>query len=257
MFLFLRSSLISLALVVSAHAASITAQSYIVTDLEGKILIEKNADEVRSIASITKLFTVRAAASYDPSELIEILPEDLKVGRMRSTPLRVHQLYSRSQLIELALVSSDNVAALALGRTELPPMVLPENTRIVEASGLDPRNVSTARELAEVARSLANTELAKTSIQPVTVLGIARRSTNPLLTKPGWSFSLSKTGYIAAAGGCLVVIFEMLDKPVVAVILGSSGVPGRWRDLIELRHQLTGEPEEKVSARHSRSRRHK
>jgi D-alanyl-D-alanine endopeptidase (penicillin-binding protein 7) len=241
--------LIALCLV-PLFGSAITAKSYIVTEMDGSVLLEKNPDEVRSIASITKLITTRSAAAYDQAELIEILPEDLKEGRMRSTPLRVGSSYTRGQLTELALVSSDNVAAIALGRTALPPFTLPPSTSIVEASGLDPKNTSSARDLAELARTLVDTDIARSSVHPMVTIGNqARRSTNPFLTKAGWVFHLSKTGFINEAGGCMVVIFETGGRLVTAVILGSSGVPARWRDLIELRRLLSKDETFEVPSR--------
>ena len=220
-------------------ANALTAQSYIVTEMDGTVLLEKDADSVRSIASITKLFTTRTAAALDLNELIEIVQSDMKLGHMRSTPLRVGQKYSRGQLMELALVSSDNVAAMALGRVDPEVSPLPPNTTIVEASGLDAQNQSTARSLAIFARELVTSDLARTSVQPtVSIAGGVRKSTNPLLLRPGWTFHLSKTGFINASGGCLVVVFEAGGRLLTAVILGSRDVPTRWRDLYELRHLL-------------------
>lgn len=208
--------------------------------MDGTVLLEKNPDDVRSIASITKLITTRSAAAYDQSELIEILVEDIKSGRMRSSPLRAHSSYTRGQLTELALVSSDNVAAIALGRTALPPFTLPPNTSIVEASGLNPKNTSSARDLADLARTLVDTDIARNSVHPTVSIGNQERhSTNPFLTKDGWTFHLSKTGFINEAGGCMVVVFETGGRLVTAVILGSSGVPARWRDLVEIRRLLS------------------
>lgn len=219
--------------------SAMSAKSYIVTEMDGTVLLEQNADQVRSIASITKLFTVRTASTDDQTELIEIQKSDMVLGRMRSTPLRVGQSYTRAQLIELALISSDNVAAMALGRVDPAVSPLPMGTEIVEASGLDSQNRSTARSIAELARELVSLELARTSVQPSVTIGKAqRRSTNPLITKPGWVFHLSKTGFINASGGCLVVVFEAGGRLLTAVILGSRDVPERWRDLYELRRQL-------------------
>lgn len=224
-----------LAMIFPSFCFAVTAQSFIVTEMDGTVLLEKNADSMRPIASITKLYTARSAAALDSTEMIEILPEDWKLGKMRSTPLKIGQLYSRGKLIELALVSSDNVAAMALGRTEAI-RESSQNTTLVEASGLDPLNQSTARALSDLARELVNTDLARTSVQPTVTLGtVDRRSTNPLLLRTGWTFHLSKTGFINASGGCLVVVFEASGRLLTAVILGSRDVPTRWRDLYELR----------------------
>jgi len=221
------------------YAGSVTAKAYIVTDMDGNVLKSKNPDEVRAIASITKLVTTAKASFASGEELIEILPEDMKLGRMRNTPLKVGQEYTRAELTELALISSDNVAAMALGRTAPKTLgeELPQHTTIVEASGLDPHNRSTAREIADMARAMHNTSLAHTSVQPKTAVG-ERRNTNPLINKPGWTFYLSKTGFISDAGGCLVVIAQVSDRLLTFVLLGSRDTRQRWRDLYELRKQL-------------------
>jgi D-alanyl-D-alanine carboxypeptidase/D-alanyl-D-alanine endopeptidase (penicillin-binding protein 7) len=220
-------------------ASAITAKSYIVLDEQGQVILEKDADAIRSIASITKLFTARTASSADPNELIEVVPTDRRLGLMRSSPLRVGQKYTRAELIELSLISSDNIAATALGRIDPIVSPLPPNTTIVEASGLDAENKSTARSIAALAQDLVGTELARISVQPSVKIGSATKSsTNPLITRPGWSFELSKTGYIGAAGGCLVVIFRAGDRLLTAVILGSRDVPARWRDLYDLRRMV-------------------
>lgn len=232
--------LIALVLILFGGASSaITAEAYIVLNAEGEVLLQKNADDVRPIASITKLVTTLAAANSNPSELIEIQAEDVRNGRMKSTPLRIGHSYSRETLIELALVSSDNVAALALARTASSNPSLPASMRVVEGSGLSVENVSSARGVAELARSMVGTDLARVSVQPNVTIGlVTRRSTNPLIDRNGWIFRLSKTGFTNPAGGCLVAVFETSAGPITAVILGSRSVPARWSDLIELRRAM-------------------
>lgn len=233
----MKRALITLCFLASTAHAAITAKSYIVTDMDGRVIAERQADDPRSIASITKLITAERNQALPPDEQIVILQSDLQEGRMRSTPLKVGQAYTRSALIELALVSSDNVAAIALGRSA-PEASVP-GIQIVEASGLNPQNRATARALAEYARHLYLTagELAATSVKRTTEIS-ARHSTNPLLARPGWEFQLSKTGFINEAGGCLVVITKIRDEFMTVVILGSASVKQRWRDLIELRREL-------------------
>jgi D-alanyl-D-alanine endopeptidase (penicillin-binding protein 7) len=225
-------------LLCSMHAqAAVSAKSYIVMDMSGTVMIEKNADEERSIASITKLITTERASAQAAEELITIEPGDVKEGRMRSSPLKIGVAYPRAMLIQLALVSSDNVAALALGRN-LPDGSAPPSIKVIESSGLDPENKSTARALANYARHLQNTDLAATSVLPVTISGTPRHNTNPLLLKRGWEFFLSKTGFINQSGGCLVVITKIKDQLVAVVILGSRDTRQRWHDLAELRVRL-------------------
>lgn len=218
---------------------AITAKSYIVTDMNGNIIKEQNSDVQRSIASITKLVTTERNSGLPQDELITILSEDVRAGRMRSSPLVAGMQVPRSALIQLALVSSDNIAAIALGRSDSPIRELPPNTKIVEASGLDAGNQSTARELADIARSMYNTNLAHESVQgTVHWAGRERRSTNPFIGQRGWEFFLSKTGYTNPAGGCLVVITMVQNRLVTIVLLGAKDTKRRWLDLIELRKEL-------------------
>lgn len=220
-------------------ALGMSAKSYIVTDMDGNVLAESYPDVQRPIASITKLMTTERNSALAPDELIMITAQDVHAGKMRSSPLRSGMLVPRSTLIELALVSSDNIAAIALGRSDSAQMYLPPNTRIVEASGLDAGNVSTARELSEIARTLYHSRLAGISVRPTVAFNKqTRRSTNPLLTKPGWDFFLSKTGFTNPAGGCLVVITKIAGQQVAVVILGARDTKQRWADLVELRKKL-------------------
>jgi D-alanyl-D-alanine carboxypeptidase len=204
--------------------------------MDGNVLLEKNADDIRPIASISKLVVVNNSLPLDPLELIRISKFDFRdAAGGKHSALKPGQMYTRKQLEELALVSSDNVAAVALGRT------VPENqssyATIVEPSGLSPQNTSSARQLALLAKELYQTDVAEISTRTVTEVG-KRNSTNPLLTKEGWSFYLSKTGFINSSGGCLVVITEINKAVVTVVILGAANTKERWSDLIELRRML-------------------
>lgn len=231
----------SLLFVSSIVSAAVSAKAYIVTDMEGHVLLERNADEIRSIASITKLITTRSSAAFDQNELITITASDVISGKMRSSPLRLGESYTRGQLTNIALVSSDNIAAIALGRTlTVPPSELPQGVKWVEGSGLDPANVASARDIADIARKLIDTDISRASVQlTYSINDHVRRSTNPLIGKHGWSFYLSKTGFINQAGGCVVSIFtDGLGRKLVAVVLGSRNVPERWRDLYALRKEV-------------------
>ncbi len=218
--------------------SSISAKSYIVTDMNGHVLSERNSNERRAIASITKLFTAERNISLPLDQPIKITREDVKNGRMRSTPLVVGRMYSRKQLLALALVASDNVAANALGRSSSVELVLPSDTTFIDASGLNQGDESTAHSLADTARSLYKI-LGPLTIQSSVLIGNKlRRSTNPLLDKPGWIFLLSKTGFTNPAGGCLLVVLWIKDRLVTVALLGASNVRQRWCDLASIRTSL-------------------
>lgn len=236
----MRKFALALLFVLPFSCFAITAKSYIITDLNGVVIAEKNADVVRPIASITKLVTAQRSAQKPSDDLITITAADWKAGQTRRSTLKVGQTYTRDMLTRLALVSSDNVAAIALGRASSEIKIdLPPKTHIVEASGLDPDNVSTARELSQIARNMYGTALALQSVQKFvpTPRGLAK-STNPLIGQEGWAFHLSKTGWIHQAGGCVVAIVEIKDRPTVVVLLGATSVRQRWKDLYELRKRF-------------------
>jgi D-alanyl-D-alanine carboxypeptidase/D-alanyl-D-alanine endopeptidase (penicillin-binding protein 7) len=223
-----------LLLAASFSCSALTAEAYLVSKLDGTVLLEKNADEVRPIASITKLFVAEQAVKLDPDELIMVTKGDMQNGRMRSTPLKVGKSYTRKQLTELALVSSDNVAALALSRSASPDT---QYATLLEGSGLNPGNTSTARQLTLALQELYLTEVGPISIETKTEVG-SRHSTNPLLTKAGWDFLISKTGFINSSGGCLAVLLRVKGELISFVVLGARNTKERWSDLIELRRMI-------------------
>lgn len=230
----LRAILLFAAIALSTQAMAITAQSYVVMDLYGKVLLQKNSFDERPIASITKIFVAEEALKQDQNELITITRADVQNGRMRSSPLKAGASYTRRQLIELALVSSDNIAALALARSY---QLQPAEATLVEGSGLDPRNRASAYQIARATLKLYDTEVGAISVKTNAEVG-NRRSTNPLLTQEGWTFLLSKTGFIRAAGGCLTTVVFVRGEPLIITILGARDTRQRWADLAELRRQL-------------------
>lgn len=258
----MKKTLVYLLLCLPLLAHSITAKSYVVIDENGQIIAQENIDAKRPIASITKLFTGAKNVDLPSDETITITDEDVRRGKMKSTPLRPGKSYTREKLLELSLINSDNVAAIALGRTSKTELHLPPNTQYVEASGLDSDNRSTALEIATFARSLLSTKIAPISVQPfVRVDGVVRKNTNPLIGAPGWTFYLTKTGYTNPAGGCLVVVTKIKNKAMTVAILGSANVHQRWRDLAEIRHRLGDDqflwPQQKSNVKHATRKKRK
>lgn len=108
-----------------ASAAPITAAAYLVVDQTKGILLQKNPDVQRPIASIAKLFTATSAFARPQNDLIEILEMDVLLSKSKRSKLKAGDVFRRFELIDLALVTSDNTAAIALGRTNLaPPNIL-------------------------------------------------------------------------------------------------------------------------------------
>ena len=151
----------------------------------------------------------------------------------------------------MALISSSNPAIYALARAHNTDQVVANvNTaaqvrglssiKIEEPSGLNPNNVATATDLAKFLVINKDNPIANISTEQNLVVKQDRfNSTNPLLGKPGWTFVMSKTGFINAAGGCVATLVEIGGQLRAVVILGSANVKTRWVDLIKIRSYLS------------------
>jgi D-alanyl-D-alanine carboxypeptidase len=211
----------------NVSAEQITAQSWLVADGNGKLLEGQNIDHQRSIASITKLMTVMVVLDAR---------QDLnaKIGT-----------YTRREMIQLALVKSDNVQAERLCEyyvTGKSGCVRDMNlkaqslglvqTRYVDPTGLGIMNISTAEELIKIVMAAQHypeivfaSQLSEIKIQ-LRKKWLVFKNTNPIIGKR-YHFVVSKTGYIRASGGCIVM---MLDTDVgrrIVVVLGSKNTHTR------------------------------
>ena len=219
--------LIVLLFVSNAFAVNITAQSWLETDDKGNLIEGSNITEVRSIASITKLMTVMAVIDSNPN-----MQE--KIGK-----------YTREQLIQIALVKSDNNAAKALcdnfpgGRFECIKYMNSKaiylgmlRTKFVEPTGLSPMNISTALDLLRlVFESSHYPEIVKASQTAVLTVKTGKQvqtfnNTNPIVGKRH-NFIVSKTGTTNAAGGCIVMMLDTEVGRRIVIVLGSKN--GRAR----------------------------
>ena len=214
--------LAALLFVSNAFAVNITAQSWLETDDQGNMIEGSNITEVRSIASITKLMTVMAVLD---------LKQDLqeKIGK-----------FTRGQLVQLALVKSDNAAAEALcekfpeGRfqcirymNEKANYLGMYRTKFVEPTGLSPMNISTALDLLKLVFEARHyPEIVKASQTPVLNIQIGNkilsvRNTNPVIGKR-FNFIVSKTGSTNAAGSCIVVMVDTDIGRRIVILLGAK-----------------------------------
>ena len=219
----MRILVLILALLASnAFAFNITAQSWLETDDQGNLIEGSNITEVRSIASITKLMTVMAVLD---------LKQDLqeKIGK-----------FTRGQLVQLALVKSDNDAAKILcdnfpgGRFECIRFMNEKanylgmyRTKFVEPTGLSPMNISTALDLLKLVFEARHyPEIVKASQTPVLNIQIGNkvlsfRNTNPVIGKR-FNFIVSKTGSTNAAGSCIVVMVDTDIGRRIVILLGAK-----------------------------------
>ena len=237
--------------------------AYVIDQDTQEVLFSKNDNAVLPIASITKLMTglVTLEANLSMDESITITTEDIDTEKGSSSRLRPGVTLTRGELLQLALMSSENRAAHALGRTYpqgLPAFVAQMNakakqlgmhdTKYAEPTGLSSRNQSSAKDLATLVAVAANDstmrELSTSEGMDVDVGSrtLKYKSTNRLVTNPNWSIDLQKTGYIAEAGQCLVMQAKIAGRKLVMVFLDSAGKFSRTADAervrrwIELRH---------------------
>ena len=222
--------LIGLLASLQAHAftwSKVTAKSWIVADESGNIVQSENPDQVRSIASISKLMT--SMVVLDKQQDL-----DETIGK-----------FTRGQLIDMALVKSDNQAALTLcehypggsadcvrAMNAKAQMLGMPNTRFAEASGLSVFNVSTARELIKLVQAASNyPEIVRAAATSEVKIKIRKKwivfhNTNPIIGKRH-KFIVSKTGYISASGGCIVLMLDTEIGKRTVIVLGSKNTHTR------------------------------
>lgn len=215
------------------------------------ILFEKNAEVSLPIASITKLMTslIVVEANQDLNEMIEITNDDLDKEKGTTSRLKVGAKLSRADLLHIALMSSENRAASALGRNYpggLMAFVAAMNakakqlgmndTYYVDSSGLSSKNVASARDLAKLTTAAYQYPLIREySTDSKYVVTPGKRSleygtTNKLVVNSDWNIGLQKTGYISEAGRCLVMQAMIGGRAVVMVFLDSKGKYSRLAD---------------------------
>lgn len=254
---------------------ALTSKAVMVYDAEtGQALLAKNADQSAPIASITKLMTAGVILSSGVNLQQRVAITSADVDRLKNSGSRVPvgSVFTRHELLHLALIASDNRAAHALART-FPKGGEPEfvrrmnklarelglkHTRFVEPTGLSSQNRSTAEDLAVMADKLGERypEIREISAQrhfeattKVTVKKkrgksqavlrqVGFNNTNRLVRDGGWDIGLSKTGYIREAGYCLVMRATVSGRDTVMVLLDAAGSYARARDAQLIRRWL-------------------
>jgi len=218
----------------------------LVVDRFGNELYSKNADEVRPIASITKLMTAMVIldSPLPMRQELVITKEDRDLLRMTGSRLKPGATLTREQLIKLALMSSENRAASALARTfpagrkrfiyamnKKARSLGMRNTKFTDPTGLDGGNRSTPRDLHKLVRAAMRypfirkaTTSRSAQVYPYLKKGRLRYgNTNRLLRSDNWDISLSKTGFINEAGRCLVMQAQVSGQELTIILLNSYG----------------------------------
>jgi D-alanyl-D-alanine endopeptidase (penicillin-binding protein 7) len=229
----------------------------LVVDQEtNQVLFSKNDSAVLPIASLTKLMTglVIVDAGLDMNEPITITADDIDTMKGSRSRLAVGTTLTRGELMHLSLMSSENRAAHALGRTFPGGMrdfvrrmnakadeLGMQDTRYVEPTGLSSDNRSSARDLATlVAASAGRPMLRDLSTSPGYEVDVGRRTlqfnnSNRLVKNPDWDIGLQKTGYISEAGRCLVMQARVAGRDLIMVFLDATGKIGRLQDAERVR----------------------
>ena len=245
--------------VVQPREPRLKSEMAIVVDQDtDEVLYEKNADQVSSIASITKLMTamVTLDAQLPMDEELEVTSEDRANG-WAQTRLRPGAALTRGQALHLALMSSENHAAQLLGRTYpggVPALVGAMNAKaqllgmaeshFADPTGLSPSNRSSAADLVRMVKAAYEyPEIRYDSVSTDLLVPVGRQlvhyqNTNHLTSRPDWQIGLQKTGYIAAAGRCLVMQAVIDGRRVVMVLLDSVGRSSRFADAQRVRDWL-------------------
>lgn len=245
----------------STHdALSLASNAALVVDQgTGEVLYEKNADASLPIASITKLMTAMVVieAKQDMNETLTVTEADVDTLKFSHSRLRVGSRLTRNNMLHIALMSSENRAASALGRNYpggLPAFVEAMNakakalgmthTHYVDSTGLSSGNVSSPRDLSKLVAVASNVPLIREystdtryEVEPGGA-PLLYRTSNHLVESPNWDIILQKTGYISEAGRCLVLHARVEGRPVVMVFLDSKGKESRLADASRVRHWL-------------------
>ena len=231
--------------------------AFVMDQQTGEVLLNKNGRMVSSIASITKLMTavVIMDANLSMDERITITYDDVDRLKGSSSRLAVGTTLTRQELLHLTLMSSENRAAHALGRTypggmsefvrtmNMRAMMLGMNdTRYVEPTGLNSANRSSARDLALLTKVAYSYPLIRNyTTYPGSEFAVNGRmtrfnNTNRLVHSVNWDIGLQKTGYISEAGRCVVMQSNINGRNVLIVLMDSSSSNKRVEDAEAIRN---------------------
>jgi len=246
----------------AALAVPLGSQSVLVVeDDTGKVLLEKNSTVQVPIASLTKLMTAMVVLDSKPDMAapISIDRSDVDMLKHSTSRVPVGAEIPRGDVLQLALMSSDNRAAASLARTypggaaafkaavnaKIRALGLTQ-TVIEEPTGLSPNNRSTATDLIKMAKAAsAYPEIARITTDTKDIIKIKGRqveyhNTNRLVGAKGWDVGLSKTGYTEEAGRCLIMRFKSGGKNNTLVLLNAKANSARLMDAFNIRRFISG-----------------
>ncbi|MCE4059088.1 D-alanyl-D-alanine endopeptidase [Pandoraea sputorum] len=233
--------------------------AYVVDERTGESLFDKNSQAVLPIASISKLMTAMVSldAGVPMTDVMEVTDEDRDYEKGTGSRLSVGSRLSREDMLHIALMSSENRAAAALSRYfpgGRPAFLAAMNakakqlgmndTHFNDPTGLSSQNVSSARDLVKMVKAAYQYPMIRRfSTDSNYDVNTGRRelhyvSTNHLIGHSGWEIGLQKTGYINEAGQCLVMQANVEGRPVIMILLDSTGKYSRFADATRVRKWL-------------------
>jgi serine-type D-Ala-D-Ala endopeptidase (penicillin-binding protein 7) len=254
----------------SPHTPKLRSAMALVVDQDtDEVLFEKNSSHVSSIASITKLMTAMVTLDAQlPLDEDLVVDKGDRANGWASSRLRPGTHLTRAQALHLALMSSENHAAQLLGRTYpggIEAMVEAMNAKaqligmsdanFADPTGLSPENRASAADLVLMVKAAFDyPQIRDDSVSTDLEVPVGRRlvryqNTNRLTSRPDWQIGLQKTGYIAAAGRCLVMQAAIEGRRIVMVLLDSAGRATRFADAQRIRDWLRAEQARAGNAR--------
>jgi len=236
-------------------------KAIVVNQNTGEIIYEKNADVRASIASLTKLMTAMVVldSGLDLNKEIKLTKADIDRVKRTTSRLPIGTKLTKYELLKVALISSDNRAAFALSRSypsgrkgfinamNVKAIQLGmQNSQFRDPTGLDKRNISTAKDLLKLVRAAYQYPVIRDlTTTPSESIKIGRKrnsigfnNTNPLVRKGVWDIGLSKTGFIRESGRCLVLQTTINGEPIIIVLLNSYGKLTRFADVKRIRNWM-------------------
>lgn len=236
-------------------------KAIVVNQNTGEIIYEKNSDAIASIASLTKLMTAMVVldSGLDLNKEIKLTKADIDRVKRTTSRLPIGTKLTKYELLKVALISSDNRAAFALSRSypsgrkgfinamNVKAIQLGmQNSQFRDPTGLDKRNISTAKDLLKLVRAAYQYPVIRDlTTTPSEIIKIGRKrnsigfsNTNPLVRKGVWNIGLSKTGFIRESGRCLVLQTTINGEPIIIVLLNSYGKLTRFADVKRIRNWM-------------------
>jgi D-alanyl-D-alanine endopeptidase (penicillin-binding protein 7) len=219
----------------------------------GDEIFGKGADEVRPIASTTKIFVAMAVRKHglDLDGWTKITAVDAKEARGGArTRLDIGLTFKNRDLLRAMLMASDNRAPTALGRAagldpdelvtamnKLAKELHLTHTKFTDPSGLH-GNVSTAREMAVALRAALDDKVLREIMGDNFAMIVSKDryskigygTTNQPLVAGKYDVIGGKTGYTTPAGYCYITAARFGSREFVMAFLGAEGKQTRWAD---------------------------